>query len=321
MVQQVLTDDRSARTVEVYCGNVRGIVGNKEVTIDRRQDAKQHGAGNTQLVGQRQHGHHHSTLGVDEHRDEEEHQGDRPRIGADDVGQHQLHLVEVIGEVSVGQPGNTVDSHNGHHTRLPYRTCHSLLGLCPAEDNHEGSSGNHHDLDDNVHLQRLTVPRGQQRREDSKHDNDQQSGKEYEHSILRLPGNILVERGSRVAVDVVIILGILQLGLEQRVFVEVESAMVAGSGGSHQSANTCRYGNHQHLRNSDIEAVLVGDGDKGHHSSGNGRTGDTNLRGDRGHTAWTLRTDVFLQGNVADDRHQRVDHVTSTDEHRQEESA
>ena len=97
--------------------------------------------------------------------------------------------------------------------------------------------------------------------------------------------------------------------------------MVAGSSGSHQAADTCRNGNHQHLRDGYVETVFVGNGDEGHHSSCNRRTGDTYLRGDRGHAAGTLGTDTFLQGNVADNGHQRVDHVTGTDEHRQEEGA
>ena len=97
--------------------------------------------------------------------------------------------------------------------------------------------------------------------------------------------------------------------------------MVRGSGGSHQSAQTGRNADHEHLRDGNVEPVGVGDGDEGHHGRSDGRASDTYLRGDGSHAAGTLRTDAFLDGNVADDRHQRVDHVSGSNEHRQEESA
>ena len=49
------------------------------------------------------------------------------------------------------------------------------------------------------------------------------------------------------------------------------------------------------------------------------RTGNTHLRCNRCHTARALWADTLLQSDVADDRHQRVNHVSGTHQHREEE--
>ena len=97
--------------------------------------------------------------------------------------------------------------------------------------------------------------------------------------------------------------------------------MIRGGGGSHQSAQASGNAHHQHLGNGDVEAIGIRDGNKGHHSSSDGRTRDTHLRGNRSHTTGTLWTDAFLQGNVADDRHQGVDHMTRSHQYGEKESA
>ncbi len=80
VVQQVLADDGGTRSVEVHGGDIRGIVGDEEVAVDRGEHAQQDPAVNTQAICQGQHGNDHGTLGVDEHRHEEEGKGDRPRV-------------------------------------------------------------------------------------------------------------------------------------------------------------------------------------------------------------------------------------------------
>ena len=50
-------------------------------------------------------------------------------------------------------------------------------------------------------------------------------------------------------------------------------------------------------------------------------TGDTHLGGDGGYTTGTLGTDTLLEGNVTDDGHEGVNHMTCTHEHGEEEGA
>ena len=76
---------------------------------------------------------------------------------------------------------------------------------------------------------------------------------------------------------------------------------------------------HQHLRDRDHVAVRVGDGDEGDDGGGDRRAGDTHLRGDGRDAAGALGPDVLLQGDVADDGHDRIDHVTRAHEDGQEE--
>lgn len=80
VVQQVLADDGRSRAVEVHRGDIRGIVGDEEVTVDRGQNTQQNPAVDAESIGQRQHGNHNGTLGVDEYRHEEEGKGNRPRV-------------------------------------------------------------------------------------------------------------------------------------------------------------------------------------------------------------------------------------------------
>ena len=62
VVQQVLADDGGSSAVEVHRGDIRRIVGNKEVAIYRGQHTKQDPAVDAKAVGQRQHGNDHGTL-------------------------------------------------------------------------------------------------------------------------------------------------------------------------------------------------------------------------------------------------------------------
>ena len=80
VVEQVLADDGGACAVEVHGSDIRGIVGDKEVTVYRGQYTQQDPAVNAQAISQRQHGNDHGTLGVDEYRHKEEGKSNRPRV-------------------------------------------------------------------------------------------------------------------------------------------------------------------------------------------------------------------------------------------------
>ena len=281
VVEQVFADDGGAASVEVHRGNITGIVGDEEIAVDRRQYAEQHPSLDAQRIGQRQHGHDNGTLRVDEHGNEEEGDGNGPRIGGYKVGQHGLHLAHVVAEIGVGQPGDAINGHHSHHAALPHRTGHGLLRLCLTEDNHQGCSRNHDNLDDDIHGQRFSVELGQQvaakHLNEREHDDDAQGGQEDIDGAPRLRGNLLVERGGTAAIDVFILLGVFQASLELRVFVEVQTTAIAGQGGHHQTDETGRDGNHDDLQVVYLKAVCGRDGGECHHSSSDGRTGDAHL--------------------------------------------
>ena len=62
VIQQVLADDGGAGAVEVDRGDVRGIVGDEEVAIDRWQYAQQDPSVDAESIGQRQHRDDHGSL-------------------------------------------------------------------------------------------------------------------------------------------------------------------------------------------------------------------------------------------------------------------
>ena len=336
MVEQVLTNDGGARAVEVDRSDIAGIVGDEEVAIDRRQHAEQHGAGDIEGIGQRQHGHHHSALTVDEHRHGKEGEADGPRILADNILEACLQLGHIVGEIGVGQPGNAIDGYHSHHTRLPHRTCHCLLGTGLGKEYHEGGCRNHDYLDDDVHadglhdgravvghlaaIERRTDVETNDLHERVEHDDCEGAYKDIDRQLGRR-ADLLVEHGGGAAIHILAHLGIGQTGLELRVFVEVLTALIRKGSSCHQSAQTGGNGDGDDLQVVDLEASIITDDDKRRHGSGNGRTRDTYLRGHRRHATGALRTDAFLQGDVADDRHQRIDHMARAHQHREEEGA
>ena len=325
MVQEVFADNRGAAAVKVHRGNVGGVVGDEEVAVDAGENAQQDGTGDAQFIGQRQHGHHHGALGVDKDAHQEEHQGDAPGIGRYQVREHQFHLVHVVAEVGVGQPGDAVDGHHGHHAALPYGAGHGRLGRGLAEHD-VGCGGRQHDnLDADVHLGQVdglgngaAIGHMEHLAEGEAH-NDQKGAQEDVHRGLGLPRDNLVQRSGGVAVHVFVHLRIGLSFEEVRILVQVFAALVGGGGGAHEANYAGRDGDHEHLGNAYHVAVGVGNGDEGHHGRGDGRAGDAHLRGHGGNAAGTLRADVLLEGDVADDGHDGVHHMARPHQYREEE--
>lgn len=155
MVEQVFTNDCRARFIEVDGSYIRRIIRDEEITIDRRHHTEENPRFDMQGVGQWQHAHHNSALGVDEYGDGEEGEGDGPRIFRDDAREHGLHLRLVVVEIRVTHPGDTIDGDDGNHTVLPYLAADSVFRLRLTEDDHEGGGSDHDDLNDDVHRQSL----------------------------------------------------------------------------------------------------------------------------------------------------------------------
>ena len=325
MVQEVFADDGRSGPVEVHRGDIGRVVRDEEVAVHAREDAQEDGTGDAQLIGQREEGDDHGTLAVDEHGDEEEDEGDGPRVVRNEAGEHGLHLVHVVAEVGVGHPGDAVDGDHRDHAGLPDGAGDGLLRGGLAEHDVAGGGHEHDDLDADVHLRDgdrlgdgLAVGRVEHLAEREAHDHEE-GAQEHEHGRLGLLGDDLVQGGGGTAVHVGVLLGIGLALLEFRVHVEVLAALEGSEGGAHEAAEAGRDGDHQDLRDRDHVAVRIGDGDEGDDGGGDRRAGDTHLRGDGSHAAGALGPDVLLQGDVADDGHDRIDHMARAHEDGQEE--
>ena len=335
MVQQVLADDGGTRTVEVHGRDIGGIVRDEEVPVHARQHAQEHRALDSEAVGERHHRDHYRALRVDEHAHREERECDGPRVMLHDVLEAALHHVHVVREVGVGKPRDSVDGDDCHHAALPHGARHSLLGVRLAEYNHERCRRNHHDLDDDVHGERLDfcdavdyftgwelgadiVSSNLQYRE--QHDDGEGSDKDI-HGTLRFLGDFLVEHGGGVPVHVFLHLRVLETCLECGILVEVEPAPVRDECGRHEPADACGNRNRDNLQVVDIESVLVRDDDERGDGRGDGRTCNADLRSDRSYGARAFWADSLLERDVADNRHQGVHDVAGTHEHREEERA
>ena len=270
MVQEVLTDDSGTRTVEVHGSNIRRIVGDEEVSVNRWEQAKEYWTFDAERVCQWKHGNNDSALRVDEYRHSEECECDGPRILSNDALQTILHLGHIIAEICISQPGDTIDSDNCNHTRLPYSARNRFLWLSLSKQNHTCCGCNHDNLDDEIHLQRLdfgsAVSKGLSGLEvrtniniknlADREENDNTEGEEEDiNRTLCLRSNLLVEQGGRVAIHVLIEFGVLTTCLELGILIEVETTLVAGSSSSHQTAKTCRNGDGDNLEVADIKAI------------------------------------------------------------------
>ena len=218
---------------------------------------------------------------------------------------------------------------------MPHGARHSLLGVRLAEYNHERCRRNHHDLDDDVHGERLDfcdavdyftgwklgadiVSRNLQYRE--QHDDGEGSDKDI-HGTLCFFGDFLVEHGGGVPVHVFLHLRVLETRLECGILVEVEPASVRNECGRHEPADACGNRNRDNLQVVDIESVLVRDDDERGDGRGDGRTCNADLRSDRSYGARAFWADSLLERDVADNRHEGVHDVAGTHEHREEERA
>ena len=335
MVQQVLADDGGAGTVEVHGGDVGGVIRDEEVPVHAREHAQEHGAFDAEAVGEGEHGDHDGALRVDEHAHGEEGESDGPGVVLHYIFEAALHHVHVVREVGVGEPGDSVDGDDGDHAALPNGPCYSLLGASLAEEHHERGGGYHDDLDDDVHGERLHLGdsvdhlAGGELRADvvaydlengEEHD-DAEGAEEDEHGALCLFGDFLVEHGGGAAVHVFLHLRVLEAGLEGGVFIEVEPAPVRYGCCGHEPAEAGGDGDGDDLEVVHFEAVRVRDDDERCDGGGDGRAGDADLGGDGGDTAGAFGADAFFERDVADDGHERVDHMAGAHEHGEEEGA
>ena len=157
--------------------------------------------------------------------------------------------------------------------------------------------------------------------ENGEQHNHRKCGKENIHGTLRFLRDFLVQNRCGATVHVFLHLRILESRLEGGILVEVQPALVRDGGCSHDTANACGNRNRNHLQVVDLKTVRIRDDHERCHRSGNRRTGNAHLRRDGSHATRALRTDSLLEGDIANDRHQRIDHVTRTHEHREEERA
>ena len=285
--------------------------------------AEQYPCIDTERVSQWQHGYDHSSLRVDEHRHKEESNSYRPRIRLHQVCEQSLNLWQIIGKISITHPCDTIDGYHCHHTILPNSTCHCGLCLSLAEDNHQGSRRYHSNLDDNVHrqwfhhhatiLQGLWIRRKQVDAHHACHRDDNHKSQCHQEDIygtLALWSYLFVEGSCRVTIDICFLSWVLQLLQELRVLVKVETTMPTHCHSTQDTNKTSRDGDKDNLHIAHMEAMLDADGRESHDGSCDWRTGNTYLRGYAGDAARVLWTNAFLQGDITDDRHERVNHMS-----------
>ena len=149
---------------------------------------------------------------------------------------------------------------------------------------------------------------------------DNQKGcQENINGRFRWLGDHLVESCRRTAVDEGPLFGIGKPRLEGGVLVEVLAPAVGCRGGEHEADDAGGKGYHQHLGDGNHVSVGIGDGYESDDCRCDGRAGNADLRGDGSHSAGPFRTYALLKGDVADNRHDGIDHMAGTYENGKEE--
>ena len=151
------------------------------------------------------------------------------------MGQHNLHLLQVIAEVCICQPGDSVDSNHCHHTALPYCSTDRLLWLRLAEHYVCGSGREHNDLDDYVHLRDAhmlgqsdafpVLVHVNHLAESEEHDHQQRSQEHVNRSLGAL-ADCLVQGSGAAAIHELECLGIGLSPQEIRILVQVFSSAI-----------------------------------------------------------------------------------------------
>ena len=134
-------------------------------------------------------------------------------------------------EEAVGHPGHTKDREDSYHAGLKDRTVGDGLLLDLAKHKDAGAGHEHDHLDNQVHGQGLELARHAKgrpqlgKRAEDDHRGD--GGKEKPHGPVGFLGKNLVEQGGPAAVDVGLLFGVGQLGLEFRILVQILAPMHA----------------------------------------------------------------------------------------------
>lgn len=97
--------------------------------------------------------------------------------------------------------------------------------------------------------------------------------------------------------------------------------LIRGRSRSHEPAKARRDGDGDDLQVVHAKTVRVRDDDERSDRRRNRRARDAHLRCDGSDAAWALGTDALFKGDVADDRHEGIDHMARTHEYREEERA
>ena len=150
-------------------------------------------------------------------------------------------------------------------------------------------------------------------------DDNHKSCQEDIYGILRVLWYLLVKSSGVRAIDIRVLLRIFELCLELWILVEVKASVPTVCHSCQYSYEACRNRHHYYLDIAHREAVVGRYCGESHDSGSYGRASDAYLCRDRRDGTWSFGADSFLQGNVADNRHQGVYDMSGTNQHRKQE--
>lgn len=253
------------------------------------------------------------SLRVQEHRSEEEHDGEQGRGFRNRTGGEFLNFVRVTGHERVAQPSHTEHADDGDHTALEDGRVSDLADFDVAghRDEHTDDEHEAHDggvtADDDVFNQANSRRNGGgiEHHEDNADEEDENGalGKRLEFRVGGAGGSLDEALGEAFLVDRV--LAEVHLGDERH-----------DEGGQHAGD--------ERRRHPDAEQSRVGPAEvfkhAGHvdHGGGNRRSRNGDLRSDHGDRQRHARTNVLFLGDFDDNRDHREGRVARTGEDRED---
>ncbi len=322
VVQQVLADVRCARAVEADACEVRRVGRQEEVAVARRDEGQdQHGIN----ADVERHGHDDGDrrrLRVHELRREEGDDGIRPRIRLHGRAEEILENRHVRAKIRIRHPRDAVDGEQRDHARAEDLAVADFFRLHLAENEDGGGDQEHDHLDDLGHVDRLHLAElvGKMRQQVgivAKDGDDEDSEEEDEHRMVIRARQFLPLQALRFAVDVLLVLRILDELLKRLVLFQILAAVIAPERRADDARQRRRDRHAEHLQHRDVVPRLRHKGDDGNDRDGNGRAAYSHLRRDGRNRHGALGADALLDRHVVDDGEHRVDDMPRAAEHRQ----
>ena len=229
-----------------------------------------------------------------------------------------------MSKISISSPRNTIHGHQCYHTSLEDIAVWYVLCLYLASNQDKCPNHHHNHLNNQNHRNRfgrricIGCKMRQQWWHIAKTGDSQNTCKENIHCSISILGKLLVCQCCSFAINIRFIFRITNKFLEPLIFLQVLATAITPNCRSQNTAEGGRNGNHQHIPDCTIIAWSNKKTYYGNYRHGNRWSRNTNLRRNRSYCHWSLRPDALLDGNVINNRHNRIHHMPRAAKHGQQ---
>ena len=323
VVQYEAADFCGAGTVEADAGKVRRIGRKEEVAVASRNEGQDHDRVHAYVQSDRHDDGNGCALGIDELGCQEQDERIRPWVFGDSSAEECLQDCHVVGKVCISHPCNAVNGYECDDACAEDLAVADFLGFGVADEEDDRRNEEHDHLDDGCHGNGFHLAFGisevrEQIREIAEDCDAEDADEENDGSVVVRRRKFLALQGFVFTVHIFLLFRIFDHFLEFFVVSEVLASFVAHESSCDDADQGCRNGYGKNLEQGVGIACSCHESDDGNDSNGYRGCRDAHLGcdGRNGHRAF--RTDIFLDGNIINDREHGVDDMACAAEDSQE---